>query len=177
MPSRGGLSPREKAYMPHIPSPLNPLSSETPPTRDRRYRTARSELSPTQILMRHKAATAWKSMASRNALINSAQKTRNGASRDLIEQEEEFCLVQDAAEYDAQPVLADKCHEDADLDIQSVDTEKQALVDYQERISLDTNNLSNLWTTRRLVTVVGIVLFIGVLSAVRAIGRIQAWRT
>lgn len=116
-------------------------------------------------------------MASRNALINSAQKTRNGASRDLIEQEEEFCLVQDAAEYDAQPVLADKCHEDADLDIQSVDTEKQALVDYQERISLDTNNLSNLWTTRRLVTVVGIVLFIGVLSAVRAIGRIQAWRT
>ncbi|KAI4859233.1 hypothetical protein F4820DRAFT_177385 [Hypoxylon rubiginosum] len=192
--SSRGLSLREKtSYIPDIPSPLNPSSSELPLGRCRRCRVARSEQSPTQKLMRHKAAVAWRSMASREVFLKARiQSTRDEICTNMTntneQGKEDAPLIHTTAAVAAAAAAATdhstlalpvEKYEKIDLGVRNVDTEKQGPVsnDYRD-ISLETSSyLSHLLTTRRLATAVGFVLFIGILSAVRAVGRVQAWRT
>ncbi|KAI1503096.1 hypothetical protein F5X99DRAFT_135253 [Biscogniauxia marginata] len=74
MPSPNS-SLREVSYTPSVPSPLNPSSLDTPssrrPRRGSYIRVARKmggQLSPTQRLMRQKAAAAWRSMTLRSVI-------------------------------------------------------------------------------------------------------------
>ncbi|XXG94279.1 hypothetical protein Hte_000533 [Hypoxylon texense] len=193
MSSRGSSLREKTSYIPDIPSPLNPSSPEPPLSRCRRCRIARSEQSPTQKLMRHKAAMAWRSMASREVLLRaSIQRTRDEISTNITNINEqrkgEAPIINTAATVAAAPTtsqsalvtLVEGCEEiEIDLGVRNIDTEKQRFVSHDYRdISLETSSyLSHLLTTRRLATAVGFVLFIGILSAVRAVGRIQAWRT
>ncbi|KAI1767317.1 hypothetical protein GGR53DRAFT_140248 [Hypoxylon sp. FL1150] len=183
--SSRGLPLKEKAsYTPDIPSPLNPSSPDPPLSRCRRCRIARSEQSPTQKLMRYKAAVAWRSMVSREALIRTdIQNTRDEIRADITDTDEQ---KEDtgppthtvATEHGTLAIPIGKY--EADIGVRDVvDTEKQGIIgdDYRE-ISLDTSGyLLHILTTRLLAIAVGFVLFIGVLSAVRAVGRIEAWRT
>ncbi|KAI1779623.1 hypothetical protein F4818DRAFT_147340 [Hypoxylon cercidicola] len=184
--SSRGLSLREKAsYIPDFPSPLNPSSPEPPLSRCRRCRIARSEQSPTQKLMRHKAAMAWRSMASREVFLRaSIQRTCDEIYTNMTntnEQEKEDDPLNSTiptSSNDNTPAVPVERYEEIDLGVRNVDTEKQGPVDDYRDISLETSSyLSHLLTTRRLATAVGFVLFIGMLSAVRAVGRIQAWRS
>ncbi|KAI0176097.1 hypothetical protein GGR52DRAFT_344842 [Hypoxylon sp. FL1284] len=188
--SSWGPSLRERAsYAPDFPSPLNPSSPEPALSRCRRGRVARSEQSPTQLLMRHKAAVAWRSMASREARLKaSIKKTRddiyaNVTSTNEQKKKEDRSLARAATttattKYKPLVVIAER-YEEIDLYACNIDTEKQGFADndYRDVPFWTSSYLSHLLTTRRLATAVGFVLFIGILSAVRAIGRVQAWRT
>ncbi|KAI0600958.1 hypothetical protein F4775DRAFT_516278 [Biscogniauxia sp. FL1348] len=75
MTPSSNLSLREVSYTPSVPSPLNPSSPDTPssrrPRRGSHIRVARKmggQLSPTQRLMRQKAAAAWRSMTLRSVI-------------------------------------------------------------------------------------------------------------
>jgi hypothetical protein len=63
-------SMRREGYVPATPSPLNPATSDVASGSHKRTRNLRSSkrtskpLSPTQILLRHKAALAWRRSAS-----------------------------------------------------------------------------------------------------------------
>lgn len=177
--ARGGLSLKEQGYTPHIPSPLNPSSTETPPRRQRRNdycRAAKHEQSPTQRLMRQKAAAAWKLMSLDTSIMNYAQTARDEVRADLREHME-----------DSYPTCSDKEHyteamgvnqlREVDLDVRRSDMEKQALVegDYQEDRLLEAPYLSHV-TTRRLIMMLGIMIILGVLTIIRAVSRIRAWQ-
>ncbi|KAI1640268.1 hypothetical protein F4809DRAFT_476723 [Biscogniauxia mediterranea] len=75
MTPSSNLSLREVSYTPSVPSPLNPSSPDMPSSRRSRrgsnIRVARKmggQLSPTQRLMRQKAAAAWRSMTLRSVI-------------------------------------------------------------------------------------------------------------
>ncbi|KAI5921657.1 hypothetical protein F4810DRAFT_326610 [Camillea tinctor] len=76
MTPSSNMSLREVSYTPSVPSPLNPSSPDTPsstrrPRRGSYIRVARKmggQLSPTQRLMRQKAAAAWRSMTLRSVI-------------------------------------------------------------------------------------------------------------
>ncbi|KAL7629047.1 hypothetical protein AAE478_000565 [Parahypoxylon ruwenzoriense] len=175
--SSWSLSPRDEAYMPPIPSPLNPLSPETTPRRFRRgdqYRVARkrtsTEQSPTQILMRQKAAAAWRSMASREASSRNQNQSiqKEADTRPItVEQEKRRYPIRTPAEHEPVAVSAEERRD--------IDMEKQSLIrgkEYRGGKPLGTMPLSHFLTTRGLAVSVGIVCIVGFLSAMRAIGGI-----
>ncbi|KAI0834066.1 hypothetical protein F5Y06DRAFT_177723 [Hypoxylon sp. FL0890] len=177
----GSPSPRDQGYIPRIPSPLNPLSTETQPKRHRRNdhsRATKHEQSPTQRLMRQKAAAAWKSISSDDgAITNHSSRLRNEVGAKLSTQmEDSYPALTDTA-YHAKAVLANQCHE-ADSDVRQGDMEKQALVegDSREDRLFETGYFSHI-TTRRLIITLGLLCIVGILSIIRAVGRIQGWRT
>ncbi|KAI1104121.1 hypothetical protein F4804DRAFT_207698 [Jackrogersella minutella] len=176
-----GLPPREQAYMPYKPSPLNPSNFETLPKQQRRSdqcRSVKHEQSPTQRLMRQKAAAAWRTMSSRDATISShAQTIAKEVDEKASAQMEDSCPVRTAAVHYSE----DKCH-DADVAAQQIDMEKQTLADgnyHRVNWTPKTNYPLHLLTAKRLIIAIGILCVIGVLSAMRAIAvsKIQAWRT
>ncbi|KAI1381900.1 hypothetical protein F4677DRAFT_8390 [Hypoxylon crocopeplum] len=174
--SSWGFSPGEGTHTPPIPSPLNPLSTETSPKRHRRA-MRKHEPSPTQILMRQKAAAAWKSMSSREGPVtNYVQTSNDEVEARRAKQGDGSNLTR--TEYDSEAISGEEC-DDADLDMRQADMEKQALMDhgYREGLLSGTTQLPRMSMTTRLVVAVGIVCIIGILSAVRAVSRRQAWRS
>ncbi|KAI5866762.1 hypothetical protein GGS23DRAFT_287542 [Durotheca rogersii] len=181
-----GLSPRDEAYMPPVPSPLNPSSPETSPRRYRRgdryrptFKRGGTELSPTQILMRQKAAEAWKLMATHITNKYRYVGTKQGeAPQTNPAGPAKQQPIRTTAEYGIVPNSTEKGR-GAGVNRQDVDVEKQALVDddyYRAHKTPGINLLSHLLTTRRWRVTVGVVCVVGFLSAVRAIGSIHTWR-
>ncbi|KAH8681487.1 hypothetical protein BX600DRAFT_23756 [Xylariales sp. PMI_506] len=83
-------APRRAPYAPAVSSPLNPTASTNPPQRSSRRRSGGSDsapsrrqtggtISPTQRLMRKKAAAAWQSLVVRNAIMVSTKVTMTAA--------------------------------------------------------------------------------------------------
>ncbi|KAI1143160.1 hypothetical protein F5Y05DRAFT_144921 [Hypoxylon sp. FL0543] len=173
------LSPRDRGYIPRIPSPLNPLSTDAPPRRQRHdnCRAAKHEQSPTQRLMRQKAAAAWKSMSSSDpTIIDHAGGTHGEIGMEPRTQiEDSYPALTDTA-YDVKIATETQCQE-ADLGARREDMEKQALVegDHQEDRLFETAHFSHI-TTRRLIVTLGILCIGGILSIIRAVGKIQGWR-
>ncbi|KAI2602833.1 hypothetical protein GGR54DRAFT_464760 [Hypoxylon sp. NC1633] len=170
-------SPGETTYTPPISSPLNPLSTETSPRRERRA-MRKHEQSPTQRLMRQKAAAAWKSMYSREAAIMSyVQTMQNRLDMKLSRQTDDSHLGRTSAQHDSLVTSTGEC-DITDLGMEDADMEKQPLVNqYRERWPLETKQLPHTSIKKRLMLVAGIVCIIGFLSAVHAVGRMQLWRT
>ncbi|OTA69543.1 hypothetical protein K449DRAFT_96291 [Hypoxylon sp. EC38] len=179
--ARGGLSSKEQGYIPHIPSPLNPSNTETPPRRQRRNdycRATKYGQSPTQRLMRQKAAAAWRSMSSLDNFIMDSTRTGHDEVRaNPGEQMEDSYPACSDKEHYTETVRGNQLRE-VDLNVRESDMEKQALVesDYQEDRLLEAAYLSRI-TTRRLITTLGIMCILGVLIIIRGISRIQAWQT
>ncbi|KAI1415747.1 hypothetical protein F5Y13DRAFT_135851 [Hypoxylon sp. FL1857] len=177
----GSLSSGGQGHIPRTPSPLNPLSAEAPPQRPKRNghcRAAKHEQSPTQRLMRQKAAVAWKSISSENpAIRNHAQTIQDEIrAKPSTQIEDPYPALADM-EYHRKAMTASQCHE-GDLGVRQADMEKQAFVEggYQGAMLLEMGHVSHI-TTRRLITTLGILCILGVLSIIRAVGGIQAWRT
>ncbi|KAI1393958.1 uncharacterized protein F4822DRAFT_31617 [Hypoxylon trugodes] len=176
-------SPGEKIHTPYIPSPLNPINAETSPRRQRRndqFRGLRHEQSPTQRLMRHKAALAWRSMSSHNnAIINHAGIIHDEVEARMkpIERMVESYLVRASMDHHLRTLADEKQHE-AETGGGQRDTEKQSLEnDYRGNYAPEICLLLDVLTTRRLAFVVGILVTLGVLTIMRAVGRIQIWQT
>ncbi|KAI2623489.1 hypothetical protein GGS26DRAFT_220414 [Hypomontagnella submonticulosa] len=175
------LSLRQQPYAPQIPSPLNPLSPETSRRhrRKRRSRAVKHEQSPTQRLLRHKAAVAWRLMSPQDGnAINPLQTIDDGAEKNAIEQKEGSHHVCTAVGYPLKSVSIGKCQETNNV-LPGIDMEKQAFVDddHLGDWSSELRQISNVLTTRRLVLTIGLLCVVGVLSAMRLVGRIQGWRT
>ncbi|KAI0008594.1 hypothetical protein F4779DRAFT_429892 [Xylariaceae sp. FL0662B] len=175
--SSPSFSPKE-TYSPSIPSPLNPFNPETLPGRHRRgcdsrfARKSSGPLSPTQKLMRQKAAAAWRSMVLRNAVLDLARARRE------LDWEMGRDIGGDAADDEFVTISIEQHHE-VDLDIMGLNTEKQPLVDTKDVGDTSSPELAEepyrwnqsmrVLTTRRLVAVVGMVCVLGILSAARII--------
>ncbi|KAI1079186.1 hypothetical protein F5B20DRAFT_184122 [Whalleya microplaca] len=179
--SSQNLSP---TYTPNIPSPLNPSSPETLPRRYGRGCDARvarktsGPLSPTQKLMRQKAAVAWKSMVVRNAVLDLA-RTREELDRHWGGQETDCGLRGEAAD-DGFVTLSVEPYQEVDLGVVGIDMEKQPLVETTELRDAGFSKLAGepcrwnhqplpMLTRRRLVVVVGIVCIVGIVAAARLI--------
>ncbi|KAI1345037.1 hypothetical protein F5Y15DRAFT_15415 [Xylariaceae sp. FL0016] len=141
-------SPRE-AYAPPIPSPLNPTSLHDTPRRARRK--GHGPLSPTQKLMRRKAAAAWRSMEllkdpcspqahnrgchghERSQMTHLPPLTEENPSCEYEEEEEEEEEDDDdveCIEEDEEPLVAMEEYHDGDfvVGVLGADVEKQPLV-------------------------------------------------
>ncbi|KAI0132740.1 hypothetical protein BJ170DRAFT_680620 [Xylariales sp. AK1849] len=127
--------PRE-TYTPAIPSPLNPTSPPTPPPRRqsrgspiRSARRTSGPVSPTQRLMRQKAAAAWQSLALENAVMSSASACEGG-------RRQSFAIEVEPAE--KSDIVFEECSQGhlveglgfggMGLDLVALDIEKQALI-------------------------------------------------
>lgn len=124
-------------------------------------------------------------MASREALLRAGmEKTCDEISADVTitdEQKEDNPPPIHAITTDHSTLRVPvENYEEVDMGVRNgVDTEKQGLVgnDYRGISPEASDYLLHILTTRLLAIAVGVVLFIGIVSAVRAVGRIQAWRT
>lgn len=175
-----GLPPRDQLYMPHTSSPLNPSKSEAPLRRQKpreQCRAVKHEQSPTQRLMRQKAAVAWKTMSRDPDNANNTQTTHD-SNDDRILMEK---MNDSHSTYNHTERRLGGKYQEINIVVRQIDTEKQALADegYREEWLPETDCLLRSVTTRRLITIIAILCIVGLLSAIRivAIGRIQAWRT
>ncbi|KAI1207933.1 uncharacterized protein F4807DRAFT_462028 [Annulohypoxylon truncatum] len=172
------LPSREQTYMPHTSSPLNPSNPEASPRRKKRNGAAKHEQSPTQRLMRQKAAVAWKTMSSRGPANASCARTTNDDDYDGIPEKQMDDSLSTRARTEHRP---EGRYQDNGPGVRQIDMEKQALADasYREEWLPETNYPLRSVTTKRLVIIIGILCVVGILSAIRvvALSRIQAWRT
>lgn len=165
--------------MPSISSPLNPSSSETPLRRERRA-VRKYEPSPTQRLMRQKAAAARKLMSSRQSIAaNITPTVRDNEKFDIkpATRNDDPFTVQAVNGIDSSATCEEEECEDIDLGVREVDTEKQALVEnYRQDWRSAARTISETSIKRRLIVVVGVICIIGVFSVIRTVGRIPLWR-
>ncbi|KAI0144331.1 hypothetical protein GGR57DRAFT_338010 [Xylariaceae sp. FL1272] len=124
------FTPREKSYLPPIPSPLRPPDLELPlgkrPELARPRRNATSS-SPTEHLMRMKGAAAWQVMARRIALRKENRSSGlDGSVRDTDPQERQITAVASRFDQAGKDSVAQvKDSEDLGGDILEFDLEKQ----------------------------------------------------
>ncbi|ORY63238.1 uncharacterized protein BCR38DRAFT_485994 [Pseudomassariella vexata] len=191
------VSPSQEAYTPAIPSPLNPFSLETPAprrhgrcasSRPRAVRKPGGPISPTQRLMRQKAAAAY--VTQRNAVLDgpyppfpASLSPPLGNQPDIASREgniEEADIVDDGQHGCSRLGIVDEnCHE-MGLGIVMMDMEKQALVGsceefgtvpiYDSEHAYRPPRRSRILTKERVLVAAGILCVVGLLSAMRSRG-------
>ncbi|KAI0890226.1 uncharacterized protein GGS22DRAFT_10146 [Annulohypoxylon maeteangense] len=176
-----GIPPREQSYMPHTSSPLNPSNPKASlrrQKRDEQSRTVKHEQSPTQRLMRQKAARAWRTMSSRDSTSASHARTTHNDGDNMISREQ---INGSHPGHSRTEYLPESKYQDDIPSIRQIDMEKQAFADgrYREEWPPERNYPFHSSTTKRLIIIMAILCIVGTVSALRivAIGRIQAWRT